>query len=153
LKKLITTIFRGPSDKDLSDKSILNNTGRLRQEFVRILYDVMILASFNKDSFEIVDVKLMNTVLNELSMENLNKDWLLKRIMLHQNSNFDLDGILNDFKDHLSQKQQELLIEAALIITRTDQVISDKNLKLLVSLGQKFEWDASRLKAFITKAL
>jgi hypothetical protein len=153
LKKLITTIFRGPSDKDLSDKSILNNTGRLRQEFVRILYDVMILASFNKDSFEIVDVKLMNTVLNELSMENLNKDWLLKRIMLHQNNNFDLDGILNDFKDHLSQKQQELLIEAALIITRTDQVISDKNLKLLVSLGQKFEWDASRLKAFITKAL
>ena len=98
MKKLITTIFRGPSDKDLSDKSILNNTGRLRQEFVRILYDVMILASFNKDSFEIVDVKLMNTVLNELSMENLNKDWLLKRIMLHQNSNFDLDGILNDFK-------------------------------------------------------
>ena len=134
MKKLITTIFRGPSDKDLSDKSILNNTGRLRQEFVRILYDVMILASFNKDSFELVDVKLMNTVLNELSMENLNKDWLLKRIMLHQNNKFDLDGILNDFKDHLSQKQQELLIEAALIITRTDQVISDKNLKLLVSL-------------------
>ncbi len=153
MKKLITTIFRGPSDKDLSDKSILNNTGRLRQEFVRILYDVMILASFNKDSFELVDVKLMNTVLNELSMENLNKDWLLKRIMLHQNNKFDLDGILNDFKDHLSQKQKELLIEAALIITRTDQVISDKNLKLLVSLGQKFEWDASRLKAFITKAL
>jgi hypothetical protein len=156
LKRLFSAIFRQQKAVDQpihSDPSILNNSDRLKQEFVRMLYDVMILASFNKDSFEIVDVKLMNNVLKELSMENLNKDWLLNRILVHQNQTLSLSEILNDFKAHLSKDQQELLVSAALIITRTDNRISEKNLQLLLELGQCFKWEASRLKAFITKAL
>lgn len=153
MKKLINTIFRHSESKIHSEKSILNNSDRLQEEFLRILYDVMILASFNKDTFELVDVKLMNKVLKELSMKNLNKEWLLNRIMIHQDQKLNLEEILQNFSDHMSLDQQKLVVNAALIITRTDRSISEKNLKLLIQLGQIFQWEPSSLKAFITKAL
>ena len=153
LKKLIHTLFKNSGSRTPSAPSIFNNSDRLQQEFVRILYDVMILASFNKDTFEIVDIKLMNKVLKQLSMENLNKEWLLNRIMIHQNQPLKLEDILLDFSKHMSLEQQELVVQAALIITRTDRSISEKNLQLLIGLGKIFDWEPSILKAFITKAL
>lgn len=113
----------------------------------------MILASFNKDTFEIIDIKLMNKVLKQLSIGNLNKEWLLNRIMIHQNQPLKLEDILLDFSKHMSIEQQELVVQAALIITRTDRSISEKNLQLLIGLGKIFDWEPSILKAFITKAL
>ena len=57
---------------------------RLKEEFIRILYDVMIIASFNKENVEDVDIQLMNQVLFNLSLDNLNQRWLRNRIMLHK---------------------------------------------------------------------
>ena len=126
---------------------------RMDQEYLRILYDLMILASFNKADYKLADVKMMNQVLKKLSIEHLNKSWLIKRVQLHQEVKMSLDDIFNGMEKGLSLKQQETIIQATLIITRTDSQISAKNLELLVNLGKLFNWEAADLKQFIQETL
>ena len=113
----------------------------------------MILASFNKADYKLADVNMMNQVLKKLSIEHLNKSWLIKRVQLHQEVKMSLDDIFNGMEKGLSLKQQETIIQATLIITRTDSQISAKNLELLVNLGKLFNWEAADLKQFIQETL
>ena len=123
------------------------------EEYLRILYDLMILASFNKADYKLADVKMMNQVLKKLSIAHLNKSWLINRVQLHQEVKMSLEDIFNGLEKGLSLKQQETIIQATLIITRTDSQISAKNLELLINLGKLFNWEAANLKQFIQETL
>ena len=123
------------------------------EEYLRILYDLMILASFNKADYKLADVKMMNQVLKKLSIAHLNKSWLINRVQLHQEVKMSLEDIFNGLEKGLSLKQQETIIQATLIITRTDSQISAKNLELLINLGKLFNWEAADLKQFIQETL
>ena len=153
MKKQLLSLFKKPRTQTPNQSSIEGMSTRMDQEYLRILYDLMILASFNKADYKLADVKMMNQVLKKLSIEHLNKSWLIKRVQLHQEVKMSLDDIFNGMEKGLSLKQQETIIQATLIITRTDSQISAKNLELLVNLGKLFNWEAADLKQFIQETL
>lgn len=153
MKKQLLSLFKKPRTQTPNQSSIEGMRARMDQEYLRILYDLMILASFNKADYKLADVKMMNQVLKKLSIEHLNKSWLIKRVQLHQEVKMSLDDIFNGMEKGLSLKQQETIIQATLIITRTDSQISAKNLELLVNLGKLFNWEAADLKQFIQETL
>ena len=153
MKKQLLSLFKKPRTQTPNQSSIEGMRNRMDQEYLRILYDLMILASFNKADYKLADVKMMNQVLKKLSIEHLNKSWLIKRVQLHQEVKMSLEDIFNGMEKGLSLKQQETIIQATLIITRTDNQISAKNLELLVNLGKLFNWEAADLKQFIQETL
>ena len=137
------------SENNQEDKPLMSVNPRLREEFIRILYDVMIIASFNKENVEHVDIQLMNRVLFNLSLDNLNQKWLKHRIMLHREEEISLDAVFGEFGSHLSEEQQNLVMKVCLLITRTEQTLSEANLTLLMDLSAYFSWQPSQLMDFI----
>ncbi len=153
MKKQLLTFFKKPSTQTPNQLSVDGIRTRMDEEYLRILYDLMILASFNKADYKLADVKMMNQVLKKLSIAHLNKSWLINRVQLHQEVKMSLENIFNGLEKGLSLKQQETIIQATLIITRTDSQISAKNLELLINLGKLFNWEAADLKQFIQETL